>query len=512
MLLCILLFLVGISGSAQQRIEIQIVQANSIESSPEITSARRIIGDVIFEHEGTLLHCDSAYLFMDENKVETFGRSYIHQEDTLKLWSDSLTYDGNSKIARLRKNILFEDNEITLETDYLDYHMSTGVAKYFDDGEIFSKEEKATLKSRRGFYYSKQKQFHFKDNVSIDHDKYDMQSDTLVYNTRSKKVQFKGNTVITSEENKINCNSGWYFSDSGIGSFNNGARIYYDKQELHGDSIYFERQYKRGRAFGNVVVLDTTNDLSIHGHYGMYDNKTSVVTDSGYVVQTMESDTFYLHADTLRLVHDSVNNKSVIYAYPGVRFFMNQMQGACDSMVYAQTDSMIKMFFEPVIWSDSNQLTSQYIQIETVNGNLSEFYMEDAAFVITEIDSSAYNQIAGKEMFGFFNDSSQLDSVRIVGNGQTVYYVVEEEMNADSLMIQRKTHMNKTICSNIEISLSGNQLKMIRYNTKPDAIMYPIDQVNPKYLFLKGFGWFGDRRPKNKHEIFKKIDDSADKQ
>ena len=38
-------------------------------------------------------------------------------------------------------------------------------------------------------------------------------------------------------------------------------------------------------------------------------------------------------------------------AYRSVQFFMTDMQGRCDSMVYFYDDSTIYLFGQPVIWS-----------------------------------------------------------------------------------------------------------------------------------------------------------------
>jgi len=54
----------------------------------------RLIGDVIFEHEGALLYCDSAWLFSRENRIKSFGNVRINQGDTLELLGDYLEYNG----------------------------------------------------------------------------------------------------------------------------------------------------------------------------------------------------------------------------------------------------------------------------------------------------------------------------------------------------------------------------------------------------------------------------------
>mgnify|MGYP006306517059 CR=1 FL=1 len=76
-----------------------------------------------------------------------------------------------------------------------------------------------------------------------------------------------------------------------------------------------------------------------------------------------EQDSLFLHADTIKVLNDSLDRAEKLLAYNRMKFFRDDFQGACDSMIYSVPDSTIYMYTDPVLWSDENQLTSDSIHI-----------------------------------------------------------------------------------------------------------------------------------------------------
>ena len=98
-------------------------------------------GDVIFRHEEALMYCDSAYFYENSNSLDAFGHVRLVQGDTLEGFGDKLYYNGNTKLARLRKNVKLihgrpDENPTILTTDSLNYDRANGVAYYFTGGEV----------------------------------------------------------------------------------------------------------------------------------------------------------------------------------------------------------------------------------------------------------------------------------------------------------------------------------------------------------------------------------------
>ena len=83
-------------------------------------TAQFLVGDVRFDHEGTLMFCDSAMYYEATNSFDAFGNVRMRQADTLSLVSDVLYYDGFDQMARARNNVVLKHRGTTLYADSLD--------------------------------------------------------------------------------------------------------------------------------------------------------------------------------------------------------------------------------------------------------------------------------------------------------------------------------------------------------------------------------------------------------
>lgn len=119
-------------------------------------NAQRLIGDVMVEHDGSILWCDSAYLYGDKNSMDAFGHVHIQMNDTLHLYGDKLYYDGNTRIVEVHQNVRLIDKKLTLYTDELIYKRNEKVGEYFVWGKVVDSAN--VLTSKRGFYYTEAKE------------------------------------------------------------------------------------------------------------------------------------------------------------------------------------------------------------------------------------------------------------------------------------------------------------------------------------------------------------------
>lgn len=286
--------------------KIEILNADSLVYRGTIVDAKRLIGNVQFLHDSVYMDCDSAWFYSQENAIDAFSNIHIRQGDTLDLYGDTLYYTGNNKLARMRGNVELVDKEITLYTDHLDYKVDSNIAHYFEGGRIVDSTN--VLTSELGYYFSNDSLFFFKDSVHFTNERMEMFSDTLKYHTVTEIVWFFGPTHIISDSNYIYCENGWYNTISDISQYNKNAYLIKDNQYLAGDSLYYDRNLRMGRAFDNVEFIDTTENVMLYGNFGEYHELTefAYLVDSAMFAQVNEGDTLYLHGDTLISFLDSV--------------------------------------------------------------------------------------------------------------------------------------------------------------------------------------------------------------
>ncbi len=531
-----LLFLIPFLSFSQKKVE--ILNAGSLKFANNIAEgAKRLIGDVQFKHENTLMFCDSAYFYSD-NSLDAFGHVRIQQNDGSTLYGDFLKYSGETKLAVLTRNVKITKGDMELTTDVLNYDISTGIGYYTTPARIVNKDN--VLTSDKGSFFSKTNDFNFKKNVVLTNPQFVINCDTMRYNTTSKITYFLGPTTIKSKENLIYCEDGWYDTNNDLSRFNKNAYIISKEQKMMGDSLYYDRKQGIGRGYKNIQIIDTAQNITIQGDYAIHYEQTdlSYVTGNAVMIQRFEKDTLYLHADTLKAVSSGLGHKKIqpkleiqepkgkgkdsknkkkkekekelpvikekensdeqtsnskqLFAYHKVKFYKNDMQGKCDSLVFSTTDSTMKLYGRPVIWSEENQLTADSMKILTGGKSIREIELKSSGFIVSKEDSIHYNQIRGKYVKGFFK-KNDLYLIKVEGNGQTIYY------DKDKTKLRA---VNRADCTNLNIYLKDKKMNHITFITKPEATLYPLDKIDVKELKLKDFNWRGHERPLKVADIF----------
>jgi len=484
----------NITGIAQERHRQVMVKADFMEQAHEIANgAYRLIGNVVFEHGGAIMYCDSAYHYAAINSLEAFSRVHLVQGDTIDCYGDYLTYDGNTKIARILRNVRLIGRNTELTTKELEFNVGTNTAFYRNHADIKSGDNK--LNSKVGYYYSRSEMYFFTDSVVLKNPEYAIFCDTLRYHTPTKISYFFGPTEIIGDSSYIYCEDGWYNTETDISMLKKKALVRNKLQTVKGDSLYYERNTGFGEGFNNIEVLDEEQNIILRGDHALLNQKTDsaqLTQNAVFIYITSDADSVFVHADTLRANPDSAGFRQ-LRAYYGVRLFKSDLQGMCDSLFYSTSDSILRLYDEPVLWSGENQLSADYIEIRTTNKQVSQVHMLQTALMISEEDSGKFNQIKGKTMIGYFrgNEAYRID---VRGNGQTVYYAKDR----DELV-----GVNLAQSSNLTIYLKNNRPDNIRFYVLPTGTTYPLEMAPQEELILKDFKWLENRRPQNKEDIFK---------
>ena len=474
--------------------KIEVKNANTLEADNRVPGAQRLIGNVIFEHEGTLLYCDSAYLFDATNKMQAFSNVKIIGDSTT-ITGNTANYDGTTKIADIIGNVKMVDPSTILTTNALTYDLNNKIASYTTGGKIIGRKNKNELTSIIGQYKSTLKTLFFRRDVVLKNPDYTMKSDTLQYNTANETAYFFGPTTILSKENTIFCKLGYYNTKTDISQFEKNARIVSKNQSIEANQIYYDRNAGIGKARKNVLISDTTEKLILIGNKADYFEKEDkiILTDSAAMQKEMNGDTLFLHGDTLRSYIDTVIKKRILYAYYKVKFFKKDFQGAADSLIYSEIDSTIRLFGKPILWNEVNQLTADTVYIQMANNEIEKLFLNKAAFIFSQEDSLHFNQLKGKKITGYFY-KSELKKIDIRGNGESIYFAADN----DSSFIG----VNKAVCTDMLIYLDSNKVQSITFIAQPVATLYPVNEIPWQELQLKGFKWFGEKRPKRKEDIF----------
>ncbi len=483
--------------------KIEIRHSNTLEVTDNLgPDVKILIGEVELYHDSATMYCDSAYYNTKLNKFDAFHNIHIiklqNETDTIDIVSTFLSYDGNEKMAKMREKVVIHKDSTTLYTDSLDFDMVDDIGYYFNGGR--TENNKDTLISEYGYYYSKTDELFFKDSVKIFNPEYSIFSDTLKHNLKTETTYFLGPSEIIGDSNYIYCEDGLYDHKKNVSQVSKNAYLINKEHFIYADSLFYNRNESYGEGFKNVTIIDTIQDILLKGNYGIYFEKLeqSLMTDSAVFIQISDADTMYLHGDTLRAHVDTSFTSSdtttyrVIRAYNKVKMYKQDFQLKCDSLVYSLLDSIIELYYEPVLWSEKNQLSANFMTVKIIDNEAKRINLIDSSFIISQSDTLNYDQIKGKSMIGYLKDN-ELYRFDVQEKTFIIYFVKD----GDFLMA-----INKIECDSMKIMLDSQKVDIIYPYSNPKGGMYPPLELSETQRFLPGFRWWEEYRPLNKDEIF----------
>lgn len=477
-----------------------------------LPDAQILNGNVCFRHEDALMYCDSAYFYQKTNSLDAFGHIRMLQGDTLAGYGDVLYYDGNAKLARLRRHVRLEHGSTILTTDSLNYDRARNLAYYFTGGTI--RDSLNTLKSRWGQYAPPTKQAKFRGKVDLKNPNFHLYADTLHYNTESHIADLVGMTHIEYEkETHIVTTRGWYNTETEQSLLLDRSEVIHTEGKyMTGDSIFYDKKIGFGKVIGNIALADTAQKVTLYGNYGqMYERQDSIgshgyATDSALLVDWSDDKQYaYMHADTLfskekiykveseQGITDSVYH--LVRAHHKVRMYREDVQSVCDSLIYFDRDSIMSLYSTPVCWSDSNQLSADSIKIYMRNNTVDYIYGKGNALTVKQETDEYFNQMSGKEIMAYIRDQ-ELIRVDVSGNALTIFYPEDEKEKGGY------NGMNETQSSYVKMFLEDQKIHHILFTSETTGTMYPLDQVPSGKDKLPGFFWAEAARPLTPKDVF----------
>jgi hypothetical protein len=459
-------------------------------------------GNVIFRHDSAYMYCDSAYFNQSGNTMEAFGRVRIEQGDTLFIYGDHLHYNANIRLAKLRSHVRMINRNVTLLTDSFNYDRNADLAYYFDNGRMLDSINE--LKSVYGQYSPQTKFARFKESVRLTNPQFILTCDTLVYNSDTRVADIVSPTVIKSDSGTIYTDRGWYntFTENSLLQ-NRSLVVSKNKTKtITADSLFYNKTDGFIEAFGNMILNDTVKKVILLGNYGYYDEKTqfAFAVDSAQMIEYSQKDSLFAHADTMMMT--TIGEEREIKAYYGVRFYRVDLQGVCDSLLFNTADSVLNMYKNPILWNTGYQMNGDTIKIFFNDSTIERMNVLRYAFAIQQlesvIDSSYFNQLKGKNLTAYFY-GGEICKMYVDGNAESVYYPVDDQ---DGSFIG----LFKSVSSYINFDIKDRKPVRIVWYPEPDCDILPVPDLTPGDKFLKDFINYNYLRPKNKEDIFLKVE------
>jgi lipopolysaccharide export system protein LptA len=488
------LFLLHSTSFAQQKSQIIIENSDFVDvNQTEVPGAIVFTGNVQVIHDGVRMTCNKVYHFQKENYAKLFGNVRMNQGDTLFMNSQYAEYNGDRKFAYATGNVVLRSPDMTLTTDTINLDRNIQQAYYNTYGTIVNREN--TLKSKSGRYIIGQKKYEFRTAVTLTNPKYVLKSNHLDYYTNSGHAYVFGPTTITSKEDYIYTEKGFYDTRKNLAQLLTNSYIKYGTKIIKGDEIFYDRNKQFSKAVKNVSVTDSIEKYKVTGHYAeVYQAKDStMITQRALVATKVENDSLYTHAKRM-IVTGKAGNR-VVRGYNNARFYMTDMSGKCDSIHSDELKGLTQLIGRPVVWNGLSQMTGDVIHLISNNKTeqLDSLKVLNNAFIVQKDTlGTGYNQVKGLNLYGKFRDN-KLYQVDLVKNTERIYYVYDKG---------QLVGIDKSKSSSIMMELEDNQIVSVTGFTNVEGELYPDKDLPENVRKLRGFIWRGDERILKKEDIF----------
>ena len=488
-----LIFFVAFFGFSRPGIsqESSLLEIKSADILMGAKGFERLLGHVEMKHQSSLISCDSAYFFREQNRAQLFGKVIIRDEvDPITTTSAYAEYDGTTKVAKLRNKVVFTNESIKLFTESLDYNRETNVASYFNGGKMVDSVN--VLTSELGRYEINVEKISFQQEVVLVNPDYTLKTDDLIYLTIPKTAQTPGLTNIISKEG--------YLLDAQKGSFYDTQRKQFkffdgivdtEKSRVKADELFYDEPAAYYEGKKDLRIFNKERKLEVFGDVGTYweKKKYSQVYGNALVRKYFQQDTLLMTADTLISHDNEQDSANYLLAFHQVKMVKSDLSGKADSLLYTFSDSSIHLFNDPILWNRSSQISADSMVFYIKNETLDRVFMKNKAFAIMTDTLLNFNQMKGRKMTGYFQEG-QLSRLQIEGNGESLYYALEGDTLTQGI--------NRILSATIALSFEDGYIKKSNFGIKPDGKFTPVQDIDEKISRLDGFRWREEEKPDRK--------------
>lgn len=438
-------------------------------------------------------------------------------------------YETKGDLAKVSKNSYIQNKEKKLNGDSIFYDRNKSFGEAFGNVSILDTSAQILITGHYANYYEKPDRAFVTDSALLTKygggDTLFLHADTLrmytVYDTLwTEELQFVdsvfGDTLEYSiptpedllEDEPVAMDSVYVQPDSlTIDSINNKLTSDTLAIEIVNDSLLLDMLYD-AQIDSSLQSLISESDSLVPDSLSNIDyeieiNKQDTVTPTDIINPSIEfSLSDQVSIDTI--LSYTIDTLKIVTAYQHTQIFKNNLQTRCDSLSYSTKDSTIRLYGNPIIWSEDQQISASYIEILTANNNPTEIFIDQNAFIALKDDSIRFNQIEGLSMRGYFSEDNELERLLVMAQAKSIFFPREEatEQQKQDSVQGELVGANVTESARMMIWFEDNQPHKITMYSNPNGVLNPVEYKPIDELRLNGFSWKDAIRPKRLSDIF----------
>ena len=189
----------------------------------------------------------------------------------------------------------------------------------------------------------------------------------------------------------------------------------------------------------------------------------------------------------IEMIIKEIRDYHVAKAYPRARFFNQDIQGVADTLEIYENDSLLFMKRRPVVWSGERQVNGEEIILHFNDSTVDHALLPSSGFMAEHVDEDFYNQLSGKKMEAWFEDS-YLKRLFVDGNVQVIMLPMENDSSFNKLVDAESSYMT--------VDMKDRQIEKIKMWPEVTGNTTPLFLVKKAQKYLPGFRWLDAIRPK----------------
>ena len=513
---------------------VRIIQNRTVLTSDNLDY---YIGSSLAEFRGSLVQLQDK----DRNTLRTRNLDYdtadsvaifrnggsFRDKDGQIIESDIGRYDAKTKTFRFFRDVNMYTDSVFVKTDDLDFNTETSIAVFGTGTHAWRGDNR--LSANAGSYNRAAEVLTFMKNVHLLTLNQEAWSDTLVYERAFNNAEMFGNVELLDTTRNVAAVAGYMqYVDSleRIRMLRDPSVIAVFEQEGTKDTVYVRgdellywavprcevsenevtksqkrmeelavdpvAEYRRKAYEAAVSAAEDAKrkreeeDPNFKGSRpkgGPYAEPIFQVPDSSAAAQVDTTDSAL--SDSTKI--------GFLLGLRNVKVFRKDMQVVCDSLVYNDLDSLVRLYRSPIVWNEiRRQYSADSITVVLKNRALEKASLMSNAFIVVQEDSLCFDQIRGTEMMAYFDSTGTLRRFDSMGGASGLFFLEEKGAFATVNKFEAKM-LSATF-------IKGNINDLVYYEqVKSDA--YPAVQLKKDERILKGFEWQPEKRPKGPEDI-----------
>lgn len=414
----------------------------------------------------------------------------------------------HSKIERFKflQKVEMTTDSMVLKSDSLAYWSAVNRVDFL--GSTYAWQEDGFLSAMSGWYDRDKEHYNFERSAYLLNKENEVWAERILYMNDSSRAELFNNVQIldTAQSMIIFSDYAKYRGEPVYAElYKNPSIAYYSIEDGVKDTLFFAADTIKYK----TVSRKSVDSLSYKAFLKRYqESKRDPIAEMyGKKVSTPpplkkgEEVEIEITAEETAVEETAVEEtaKDTLYRYidanKNVRFFRSNLQGRSDSLSFNSIDSIIRLYKNPVIWSEDNQFTSDSIQIVISEKRLKRADLISNAFVISKEDSIHFNQIKATDISAYFQNG-ELSRFDAFGGVSVLFFIAE-----DSII----TTMNQKESRAMKAIIQDKQISKVWYYENVQSDAYPIIDLDKSKKRLRGFKLRLSERPLSRLDVCNRI-------